>query len=109
MATTFPEPRWAVPGLLAEGCNLLVGTPKIGKSWMGLGLALSVSCGANALGKIRCEKGDVLYLALEDTGRRLQDRIRMVLAGIRAPPTLTLETNCPRLSEGGRDIIVGWL
>ena len=31
MATHFPEPRWAVPGLLCEGVNLLAGKPKLGQ------------------------------------------------------------------------------
>ncbi|MGH3326786.1 MAG: AAA family ATPase, partial [Streptomycetales bacterium] len=34
MAMEFPEPRWAVPGILAEGVNLLAGPPKVGKSWL---------------------------------------------------------------------------
>jgi hypothetical protein len=45
MATDFPEPRWAVPGILAEGLNLLAGSPKCGKSWMALGLGVSVASG----------------------------------------------------------------
>lgn len=109
MRVDFPEPRWAVPGLLAEGANLLIGTPKIGKSWMALGLGLSVACGALALGQVKCEKGDVLYLALEDTGRRLQSRLGMVLSGIKAPANFTLETSCPRLSEGGAAYIETWI
>ncbi|MFD0492570.1 AAA family ATPase [Saccharopolyspora spinosporotrichia] len=45
MATDFPDPRWAVPGILAEGVNVLAGPPKVGKSWMSLGLALAVASG----------------------------------------------------------------
>jgi RecA-family ATPase len=62
----FPEPRWAVPGLLAEGLNLLVGSPKIGKSWWALNVAVSVAQGGKALGRVDVPEGDVLYLALED-------------------------------------------
>src|SRR5690606_1208354 len=32
MATDFPEPRWAVPGLVPEGITLFAGPPKVGKS-----------------------------------------------------------------------------
>jgi hypothetical protein len=43
LATDFPEPRWAVPGILPEGAILLAGPPKVGKSWMTLGLGFGVS------------------------------------------------------------------
>jgi hypothetical protein len=45
-------------------------------------------------GYIDVDQGDVLYLALEDTGRRLQSRLRKVLAGAAGPDRLTLETEC---------------
>ena len=32
MNMNFPEPKWAVPGLLTEGLNILAGKPKHGKS-----------------------------------------------------------------------------
>lgn len=108
MNTTFPEPRWAVPGLVAEGLNLLVGSPKLGKSWMCLGLAVSVATGGVALGKVPVEKGTVLYAALEDPGRRLQDRLRKVLNGAFAPPELHLTTSLPRGVEMV-EMVAEWL
>src|SRR6185437_183029 len=101
MAAEFPPVRWAVPGLIAEGVNLLAGPPKVGKSWLSLGLALSVAAGTPALGSVEVEAGPVLYLALEDTPRRLQSRMRKILDGRRAPHGLTLATTCPPLPEGG--------
>jgi RecA-family ATPase len=76
MAVDFPEPRWAVPGLLCEGLNLLAGAPKLGKSWLSLGLGAAIANGDPALNTIDVERGPVLYCALEDTGRRLQRRRR---------------------------------
>lgn len=96
MSTVFPEPRWAVPGLIAEGLNLLVGSPKLGKSWMCLGLAIAVASGGKALGQIDVEQGAVLYAALEDPGLRLQKRMRIVLNGSRVPDDLHLVTSLPR-------------
>src|SRR5690606_36472772 len=81
MTIEFPEPTWAVPGILAEGVNLLAGPPKVGKSWLSLGLGLSVAAGRTAFGSIEVEGGPVLYLALEDTPRRLQTRMRKILNG----------------------------
>lgn len=109
MATEFPPVRWAVPGLIAEGVNLLAGPPKVGKSWLSLGLALSVAAGDNALGSIPTQAGPVLYLALEDTARRLKSRMGKILDGRRAPHGLTLATTCPPLSDGGAEAIAGWL
>jgi hypothetical protein len=62
-----------------------------------------------ALGSIPVEAGPVLYLALEDTPRRLQSRMRKILDGQRAPIGLTLATTCPPLPEGGAALIGGWL
>ncbi|WAL65606.1 AAA family ATPase [Amycolatopsis cynarae] len=110
MAVDFPEPRWAVPGLLCEGLNLLAGAPKLGKSWLSLGLGAAIANGDPALGTIDVERGPVLYCALEDTGRRLQRRRRQMLAaGGRAAPLLTLETACPTMSHGGEALLCEWL
>jgi RecA-family ATPase len=76
MAFEFPEARWAVPGIIPEGVTLLAGKPKQGKSWASLGISIAVATGGEALGKVRVERGEVLYLALEDNPRRLQSASR---------------------------------
>lgn len=109
MATEFPPPCWAVPGLLAEGVNLLAGPPKVGKSWLSLGLGMAVAGGGRAFEAIAVDPGPVLYLALEDTGRRLQSRMRRILGDQPAPAALTLATSCPPLPAGGDVAISAWL
>jgi hypothetical protein len=110
MTVEFPPVKWAVPGLLAEGLNMLAGAPKLGKSWMSLGLAAAIANGDPALGSIEVDRGPVLYCALEDTGRRLQRRRRQMLAtGGQAAPLLTLETSCPTMTAGGEDVLREWL
>ncbi|WP_410593374.1 AAA family ATPase [Amycolatopsis sp. lyj-23] len=110
MREEFPPPKWAVPGLLAEGLNLLAGAPKLGKSWLSLGLGADIANGDQVLGSIEVERGPVFYCALEDTGRRLQRRRRQMLAaGGRAAPLLTLETACPTMTAGGDAVLVEWL
>lgn len=109
MATEFPEPKWAVPGIISEGVNLLAGPPKVGKSWLSLGLALAVAAGGRAMDSIPVDGGPVLYLALEDTPRRLQTRMRKILVEDRAPATLTLATSCPPLPQGGGEAIAQWI
>ncbi|MFE2914205.1 AAA family ATPase [Kitasatospora indigofera] len=109
MATTFPEPKWAVPGFFAEGVSLLAGPPKVGKSWLSLGLGLDVAAGRPAFGTVPVTAGPVLYLALEDTGRRLQNRMTKLLDGRPAPHGLTLETECPPMPQGGAQMLANWL
>ena len=78
-AQTFPPLEYHIPGLIPEGLVLLVGTPKIGKSWLVLAFGLAVAAGGHALGQIPVTPRPVLYLALEDGDRRLQDRCRTLL------------------------------
>ncbi len=85
MNEELPPVRRAVPGILPEGLSLLAGKPKLGKSWLALGLAVTKASGGVALGKIPVDRGEVLYLALEDNRRRLQNRLRKVLDGNPAP------------------------
>lgn len=108
METDFPEPRWAVPGLIAEGLTVLAGAPKLGKSWLVLGLGLSTSSGTPALGKIDSAEGDVLYCALEDTPRRLKSRLVKMLNGKPRPQRLTIATSLPQMPRAV-EIISEWL
>ena len=109
MATEFPPTKWAVPGVICEGVTLLAGPPKVGKSWLSLGLGLSIAGGKPAFSSIPIDAGPVLYLALEDTARRLQSRMGKLLGTDPAPRNLTLATECPPLSQGGDAAIAGWL
>jgi hypothetical protein len=45
MATQFPEMVWLIPGILPEGLTFLGGKRKLGKSWLGLQVALAVGTG----------------------------------------------------------------
>ena len=67
----------------------MAGSPKLGKSWLGLGIAIAVAAGGFVLGTIEVERGEVLYLALEDNARRLQGRLRMLLGQGQAPEGLS--------------------
>jgi len=98
---TFPPTSFVVPGLIPEGVTILAGRPKVGKSWMALDLALGIAGNRFVLGDIHLEEGDVLYAALEDNQRRLQGRIRKILAGSPWPTRLTLVTRWRRLDAGG--------
>lgn len=105
----FPPIRYTVPGLLPEGLTLLAGKPKSGKSWLTLGLAVSVASGGIALGSIPVDQGDVLYLGLEDNLRRLQSRLQQMLPHSKWPDHLTLGTECPAIGSGCVEALEGWI
>ncbi|MGU3421373.1 AAA family ATPase [Methylobacterium sp. D54C] len=108
---TFPPIQYVVPGYIAEGCTLLAGRPKLGKSWLVLESGLAVAIGSDCLGGIACRQGDVLYLALEDNRRRLQRRIDKVLGAFAKewPAAFEYATEWPRANEGGLDRIREWI
>jgi len=105
----FPEPKWIVPGLLPAGLFIFGGKIKMGKSWLAQSLALSVATGGTFLGEVEVNQGEVLYLALEDTFYRLQDRQRKVLQGEPAPGDLYYQIEWPKQGEGGLERIEQWL
>lgn len=106
----FSEPKWAIPGLLPEGLTILAGRPKRGKSWMALDIAKAVSSGGKAFGKIDVERGDALYLALEDNPRRLQNRLAQLKAPeTKLPSRLHLVTEFLPLQLGGMQTLLDWL
>ena len=74
MEETLPSRRTVIDGLLGTGVYLLAGAPKIGKSFLVAQIAYRVSTGSD-LWSYRVHGGTVLYLALEDDKKRLQERM----------------------------------
>lgn len=106
----FPPIRWVVPDMLGEGYAILSGRPKRGKSWLALSLALAVASGGHVLGKIKVEAGDVLYIALEDTFRRIQTRLKILNDPEKPlPKRLFVVVDIPPVRDGGYDAIDSWL
>jgi hypothetical protein len=80
-AQQFPPLTYTVPGLMPAGLGIIAAPPKAGKSLLILDWLLAVAGGGYALGALRTGPArDVVYLALEDGDRRLQDRCRHLLA-----------------------------
>ncbi len=105
----FQPPRFAIDGLLPEGLTILGGRPKQGKSWLALLLGWAVAGSYELDGRLG-HPGPVLYLALEDTDRRLQGRLRRLQGGLgwEPPARLTMNTDWPR-SPAGLFFIGEWL
>jgi 5S rRNA maturation endonuclease (ribonuclease M5) len=104
----FEAMRWTVYNLIADGCTLLVGSPKIGKSWLILAIALAVAAGDVALGRSTGKAG-VLYLALEDSDRRLRSRLERLLGTAQPPEGLHYTTSWLPVSKGGLELLDRWL
>lgn len=71
--TQYRSKQPLIDGLLYPGTYIFAGSPKLGKSFLMAQLAYHVSTGT-PLWNYTTRKGTVLYLALEDDYRRLQER-----------------------------------
>jgi hypothetical protein len=99
-ATEFPEPRYLVPGLLPAGLAALGARPKIGKSWMALQMSVAIGIGAPIF-DLPTLRGRVLYLALEDSPRRMKSRLQRQRATEHT--NVRFEFTWPPLWDGGID------
>lgn len=92
----FDRVDWLTEGLLKPGLSVLAGAPKIGKSWMVLQLCLAVAQGKPFLG-MATKKSRVLYISLEDSQYRLQERLNRI--SDEGCENLYLATSCSPLGE----------
>lgn len=93
----LPPTRFVVDNLLPRGLHIFAGSPKVGKSWLLLQLALAVASGKPFWG-LNTEQGTVLSLCLEDNYARLQRRISELTD--EPPDTLHLAVLSDSLSDG---------
>lgn len=84
MGEVFRPLEFIVPNVIPEGASLLSAPPKAAKSFFALQLGIESACGGEFLGQI-LEQRPVLYLALEDGHRRVQQRARQILDGREMP------------------------
>ena len=107
----FKPISWIIPDIIAaEGVTLLCSKPKFGKSWLVYDLCIAATADRYTLGEKKPMQGDVLYLALEDSKRRLQRRMTKLLPSFQGnwPEKLIMTTEWRRLHEGGLDDIRDW-
>ncbi len=98
MDQTFPVKESVIDGLLYKGVYLFAGAPKIGKSFLVLQIAYAVSTG-QAIWDYQVHRGAVLYLALEDQYRRLQERMARMF-GVDGHGDLMLAVAAKQLGQG---------
>lgn len=98
------EPNWLIRGLVpAEGCFILAGEPKAGKTWLAGDLGVSVCTGTPFLGREVVSPGPVLYFPLEDAIPSWGGRVDgLLLARGRERAGLSLHAiDSPGLDLGG--------
>ena len=108
LSTPLPPVKWIVPGLLPAGLALFAGPSKAGKSWLTLWLCLQVAQGKPVWGR-EIESRTVLYLSLEDTLNRLQDRLFRLVGSEDTPEKLILQTECQSIGQGLEEQITSFL
>ncbi len=96
-----------IDGLLYLGTYLFVGAPKVGKSFFMLQLAYHISTGT-PLWSYSVNKGTVLYLALEDDYRRLQERLYRMF-GTDNTPDLHFSVTAHQLGKGLNEQLQGFI
>jgi len=89
--------NFVVDTLISQGLHILAGSPKVGKSWLALWLAVTVVKGEAVWGT-DVKRGTTLYLCLEDSHLRIQNRLFDVTED--APPRVHFCTESRILSDG---------
>ena len=97
MSQPLRPPDFVVSGLLSKGLHILAGSPKVGKSWLALWLAVTVAKGEPVWG-MNTQQGTTLYLCLEDSVLRIQNRLFEVTED--APDSVHFCTECAPIGQG---------
>ena len=98
--------NFVVDTLLSQGLHILAGSPKVGKSWLALWLAVAVAKGEPVWG-MPVKQGTTLYLCLEDSTLRIQNRLLDITKD--APSTVHFCTEAALLGRGLEGQLEGFL
>ena len=96
--TVYESKPPLIDGLLYPGTYIFAGSPKLGKSFLMAQLAYHISTGTS-LWNYTVRKGTVLYLALEDDYRRLQERLYRMF-GTESTENLYFSVSAGQLGRG---------
>ena len=97
MSQPLHSPKFVVDTLLAQGLHILAGSPKVGKSWLALWLAVTVAKG-EPVWNMTTRQGTTLYLCLEDSVLRIQNRLFEITED--APSSVHFCTECDLIGQG---------
>jgi RecA-family ATPase len=105
--TVFQSKPPLVEGLLYPGTYIFAGAPKLGKSFLMAQLAYHISTGT-PLWNYPVRKGSVLYLALEDDYRRLQERLYRMF-GTQISDNLHFSVSANQIGKGLDEQLKGFI
>ena len=97
MDRPLQPPNFVVDTLLAQGLHILAGSPKVGKSWLALWLVVTVAKG-EPVWNMSTKQGTTLYLCLEDSVLRIQNRLFEITED--APDSVHFCTECALIGQG---------
>ena len=97
MSQPLRPPNFVVDTLIAQGLHILAGSPKVGKSWLALWLAVTVAKGEPVWGMV-VRRGTTLYLCLEDSVLRIQNRLFEITED--APDSVHFCMECAPIGQG---------
>ena len=97
MSQPLRPPDFVVDSLLSQGLHILAGYPKVGKSWLVLWLAVMVAKG-EPVWDMATRQGHTLYLCLEDSVLRIQNRLFEITED--APESVHFCTECAPIGQG---------
>ena len=97
MDRPLEPPNFVVDTLISQGLHILAGSPKVGKSWLALWLAVTVAKG-EPVWNMSTKQGTTLYLCLEDSVLRIQNRLFEITED--APSSVHFCTECALIGQG---------
>jgi len=103
LSKVFAPNDMLVDGLIPQGICILAGPQKVGKSFLALDLCCGIAAGEPVLGRETLQ-GECLYLALEDTYKRLQSRLLMM--NVEASDSLFFAIAADKIGGGLEDQIL---
>lgn len=106
MDRPLEPPNFVVDTLISQGLHILAGSPKVGKSWLALWLAVTVAKGEPVWG-MSVKQGTTLYLCLEDSVLRIQNRLFEITED--APDSVHFCTECAPIGQGLEEQVEGFL
>ncbi len=105
--TVYQSKPPLIDGLLYPGTYIFAGAPKVGKSFLMAQLAYHISTGT-PIWNYTTRKGTVLYLALEDDYRRLQERLYRMF-GTDSADNLHFSVSASHIGKGLDEQLQGFI
>jgi len=106
LAKEFKPVNWISKDFIPPGLTLLAGKPKIGKSILALNLAINIAQNTPIFDQYSVHEGAVLYLALEDSERRIRDRLNKMLGRDQFTGDLIFSYDWDTMNNGGLKALI---